>query len=322
MSRHAIRMFFALAFFAFAVPAAAQTGTITGQVTDENGRGISGARVQAVDGVRTVSTATTDESGNFRIVNLPAGTYAVTSTRLGFRLTRVENIAVGAGASATANIRMPELPSQLEQVVTTASRAPEKVIDAPASVSVVTEAEVNERASVSVADHVAALPGIDVARGGLVRANIVSRGFNNIFSGALMTLTDNRFAFVPSLRVNIPYLSTTTPEDIERIEVVLGPGAALYGPNTASGVMALFTKSPFTSQGTTVTIDGGNQSVLRGSLRTAYALSPKFGFKLSYDAFKGKEWDFVPADTIGEQQPRDRDLNRQGGEVRIDFRPT
>lgn len=322
MSANRIRMMFVLAFIACAIPAAAQNGSITGQVSDENGRGIPDARVQATSGVRVAATAIADQSGNFRLSNVPAGTYSVTATRLGFRLTRVDNVTVGAGASATANIRMGEIPSQLEQVVTTASRVEEKVIDAPASVSVVTAEEINERPAVSVADHVAALPGVDVARGGLIRSNIVSRGFNNIFSGALLTLTDNRFAFVPSLRVNIPYLSSTTNEDIERIEVVLGPGAALYGPNTASGVMAMFTKSPFSSQGTTITLDGGNQNVLRGSFRTAWAPTAKFGFKASFDAFRGTEWDFLPADTLGERKPRDQDLNRYGGEVRVDFRPT
>ncbi len=322
MSANRIRMLFILAFMAFAMPAAGQNGTITGRVTDEGGRPVAGAIVQAISGIRTVATAVADENGSYRLSNIPPGTYAVQARRVGFGLRRVENVSVGTGATATTDISLGEIATQLETVITAATKAPEKVLDAPASVSVVTAEQVNERPSINIADHVAALPGIDVARGGLMRANIVARGFNNIFSGALMTMTDNRFAFVPSLRVNIPYLSTTTNEDIERIEVVLGPGAALYGPNTASGVMALFTKSPFTSPGTTVTIDGGNQSVLRGAIRTAHALSPKLGVKLSYDAFRGKEWDFVPADTIGERQPRDRDLNRQGGEFRVDFRPT
>ena len=322
MSANRIRLLFVLALMTFAMPAAAQNGTITGRVTDEGGRPVSGALVQAISGIRTVATAVTDDNGSYRLTNVPAGTYIVQARRVGFGLRRMENVSVGAGATATTDISLNTIPTQLETVITAVGKTEEKALDAPASVSVVTAEQVNERPAINLADHVAALPGIDVARGGLMRANIVARGFNNIFSGALMTLTDNRFAFVPSLRVNIPYLSTTTMEDVERIEVVLGPGAALYGPNTASGVMALFTKSPFTSQGTTVTIDGGNQSVLRGSFRTAHTLSSKLGFKLAYDAFKGEEWDFLPADTIGEQQPRDRDLNRQGGEVRVDFRPT
>ena len=321
-ARYTRRLLLGIAMSVFALPAAAQTGTITGRVTEAGtGRGIANVGVRAVAGLRAVSGSYSEDNGNFRIVNLPAGTYTVEARSIGHQLTRVEGVAVGGGASATVNIMMPVAPSQLQEVVTTASRAPEKVIDAPASISVVTSEQINERPAISVADHVAALPGIDVARGGIIRSNIVARGFNNIFSGALMTMTDNRFAFVPSLRVNIPYLSPTTLEDIDRIEVVLGPGAALYGPNTTSGVMAIFTKSPFTSQGTTLTFDAGNQSVLRGSFRTAWAPTPKFGFKVTYDGVKAKEWPFLAADTVGEKKPRDQDINRQGGEVRADFRP-
>ena len=321
MFANRIRMLFVLALMAFAMPAAAQNGSISGKVVS-GGRPVIGATVQAVSGLRTVAAALTDENGNYHLTNLQAGSYAVTARLLGYTPSRTDNVSVGAGATATANITLASAPSQLEQVITTASRAPEKVIDAPASVSVITAAEVEERAAVNVADHVAALPGIDVARGGIARSNIVARGFNNIFSGALLTLTDNRFAFVPSLRVNIPYLSPTTNEDIERIEVVLGPAAALYGPNTASGVMSIITKSPFTSQGTTLTLDGGQQNLIRGSFRTAWAPTPKFGFKATYDVFHAKEWAFLPTDTIGERKPRDQDVNRQGGEIRADFRPT
>ncbi|MFN2602500.1 MAG: TonB-dependent receptor domain-containing protein [Gemmatimonadaceae bacterium] len=317
------RLLLGVAITVLALPAAAQTGVITGRVTEAaTGRGIGNVGVRAVSGLRAVAGAYSDENGTFRIVNVPAGTYTVEARIIGYQLTRVEGVTVGAGATASVGLIMPVSPSQLNEVVTTASRAPEKVIDAPASISVVNAEQINERPAISVADHVAALPGVDVARGGIIRSNIVARGFNNIFSGALMTLTDNRFAFVPSLRVNIPYLNPTTMEDIDHIEVVLGPGAALYGPNTTSGVLALFTKSPFTSQGTTITVDGGNQSVMRGSFRTAWAPTPKFGFKVTYDGVKAKEWPFLPADTIGEQKRRDQDINRQGGEVRADFRPT
>ena len=237
MSANRVRVLFVLAFMAFAMPAAAQNGTITGRVTDEGGRGVAGAVVQAISGLRTVASASADENGNYRLSNVAPGTYRVQARRIGYVLQSVDNVAVGAGATATADLRLTEAPTQLETVVTGASKAPEKVLDAPASVSVVSAAQVNERPSINVADHVAALPGIDVARGGLMRANIVARGFNNIFSGALMTLTDNRFAFVPSLRVNIPYLSTTTNEDIERIEVARGPNSLLFGIGGPGGIV-------------------------------------------------------------------------------------
>ncbi|HEY8164622.1 MAG TPA: TonB-dependent receptor [Gemmatimonadaceae bacterium] len=306
----------------FASTALAQTGMITGRVTEAgSGRGVTGARVQAVTTLRSAGSVVTDENGNYRIGALPAGTYDVVVTRIGYRMARNPSVSVGSGATAEVNIAVNVIPSQLEMVITTAARAPQKVVDAPASVSVVNEVEINERPSINVTDHVAALPGIDVARGGLMQANVVARGFNNIFSGAMMTLTDNRFAFVPSLRVNIPYLQSQTNEDIERIEVVLGPGAALYGPNTPSGVMHVITKSPFSSQGTTLTVDGGNRSVLRGAFRGAYAPSQKFAAKISADVFRGKEWPEFQHDTL-ERVARDTDLRRWGGEARVDFRPT
>ncbi len=335
MSPNRIRILFVLALMALSVPAAAQTGSISGRVTT-GGKGVVAASVQASSGIRA-SGASTDENGNYRITGLQPGTYTVTARHLGYTAVTTANVTVGDGATATTNFSLVEAPSQLNEVVTIASRAPEKVLDAPATVSVVTAAQVEERAAVNIADHVVALPGVDVARGGIARSNIVARGFNNIFSGSLLTLTDNRFAFVPSLRVNIPYLSPTTNEDIERIELVLGPASALYGPNTAGGVMAVTTKSPFTSQGTSLTVDGGNQNLIRGSFRTAWAPTPKFGFKATYDVFQAKEWDFCGGgasftdksspcyqvnDTIGERKVRDNNVKRQGGEARVDFRPT
>jgi len=314
-------LFIVLGLTFFAVPAAAQSGSITGRVTAaDGGRPIAGARVEARVSGRTAGSATTDDNGQFRIVNLAEGSYSVTAARIGYQVQRVEGVQVGTGI-VTADVSMSPLPSILDQVVTTASRAPEKILDAPASVSVVNEKQINERPSITVTDHIATLPGIDVARGGLMQANVVARGFNNIFSGGLLTLTDNRFAYVPSLRVNIPYLIPTNNEDIERIEVVLGPGAALYGPNAAGGVLHLITKSPFTSQATTLTVDGGERDVFRGAVRTAGALGERLGYKLSFDSFRGNDWRPAQPDPL-ERAPRDFRLRRQGGEARIDFRPT
>ncbi len=322
MSAYRIRILFVLAMMAFALPARAQTATLTGKITGAEGKPVGGAVIQALAGSTPVATATSDEAGNYRLTVPSAGSYILKIRRIGYTLMTRDNLSIGGGGSSNLDFSLNQSMVQLDMVVTAASRAPEKIIDAPASVSLVGTTAVEERAAVNVADHVVAQPGIDVARGGIARSNIVARGFNNIFSGALMTLTDNRFAFVPSLRVNIPYLSTTTNEDIDHIEIVLGPGAALYGPNTASGVMSITTKSPFATEGTTLTIDGGNQNLVRGGFRSAFVLTPKIGVKASYDVFHAKEWDFLASDTAGEQKSRDREVDRRGGEVRVDFRPT
>lgn len=330
MSANRIRMLFVLAMMAFALPLRAQTATLTGKVTNREGKPVQGAIVEALTGTQVVASATANDDGIYSLTVPRAGNYLVSVRRVGYaRITR-PNLSIGAGGSSNIDFQIETSVMQLEAVQTVASRAPEKVLDAPASVQIVNSEAIESRAAVNVTDHVAALPGIDVARGGLVRSNIVSRGFNNIFSGALMTLTDNRFAFVPSLRVNIPYLSPTAQEDIDHIEVVLGPGAALYGPNTASGVMSVTTKSPFQGNGTTVTVDAGNQDFLRGGFRTAWILSDKLAVKGTFDIMRGTEWGYPKADSIGnpadpsddEKKPRDPDIRRYGGEVRLDFRPT
>ena len=316
-----LRLSIAIAITLLPLSASAQSGSISGRVTAAgSGQPIAAARVEATAGGRIAGSTTTNENGEFRIANLAEGSYALTVVRIGYQMQRVERVTVGAGI-ATADVTMPVLASVLDQVVTTASRAPEKILDAPASVSVVNAKEINERPSITVTDHIATLPGLDVARGGLMQANVVARGFNNVFSGAMLTLTDNRFAYVPSLRVNIPYLIPTNNEDIQRIEVVLGPGAALYGPNAAGGVLHIITKSPFDSEGTTITLDGGERDVFRGALRTAGSFGEKFGYKLSYDSFRGNDWRPAVPDTL-ELVPRDLRLRRQGGEARVDFRPT
>src|SRR6185436_2388303 len=119
--------------------------------------------------------------------------------------------------------------------------------------------------SLTTTDHLKGTPGLDISQGGIVQSNVVARGFNNIFSGSMLVLQDYRYAAVPSLRVNVPFLFSGTNEDVERIEVLLGPASALYGPNSSAGVLHIITKSPFTSQGGTLTVDGGSRSILRTS---------------------------------------------------------
>jgi outer membrane receptor for ferrienterochelin and colicins len=316
--------------------ARAQTGTIAGRITDTTSAApLTGATVRAVSGGSTAGTATAGEDGAYRIVNIAPGTYDVVVTRIGYLVRRIPAVRVTAGQTAQVDVRMAELVTQLNPAVVVASRQQEKVLEAPASVSVVETREIEERPAVTVADHLRGLQGVDATQGGIAQTNIVTRGFNNAFSGALLTLTDYRFAGVPSLRVNVPLLFTGTSEDIERIEVLLGPASALYGPNSSSGVLHVISKSPFTSQGTILTVDGGERSIFRGGFRHAGTAGQKFGYKVSAEYFRGNDWETTdPAEPDSIQRPngtpgartkvanvRDNDVERLSGEGRFDIRP-
>jgi len=325
-------------FLAAATPALAraQSGSIGGRVTDSTTSApLSGATIRAVAGTNTAGSATAGEDGSYRILNVPPGTYEVVVTRLGFLARRVSSVRVTAGQNAQVDVRMSEIATQLNPATIIASRNQEKVLDAPASVSVIETQQIQERPAVTVADHLRGVQGVDATQGGIAQTNIVTRGFNNAFSGALLTLEDYRFAAVPSLRVNVPLLFTGTNEDIERIEVLLGPASALYGPNSSSGVLHVITKSPFTSKGTILTLDGGERSILRGSFRHANTVGQKFGFKVSAEYFTGKDFEYddpaepatiprpngIPGQRDTVANARDFDVKRFSGEGRIDIRP-
>ena len=326
-----------LASVVFAATAAAQSGSLTGRVISKDaGRPLGNARITVSDGTRTAGVAISGETGNFVVTTVAAGTYMVTVSRIGYQLQRLPGVVIRAGQPTNITAAMVEIPTQLNAVVTTASRRPEKALDAPASLSVVTSETIERRPAMSVADLVKGQPGIDVSSGGIAQSMIVARGFNNAFSGSLLMLQDYRFAGVPSLRVNVPYLSLGQMEDIERVELLLGPASALYGPNSGAGVLHVITKSPFSSQGTTLSVQGGQQNIFRGAARHAGTVGDRFGYKLSGEYMSGDDFQFKdPGEPDSIARPltpggartrvrnqRDFGFERMNGEARIDIRPT
>jgi outer membrane receptor for ferrienterochelin and colicins len=304
-----------------ASPAQAQGG-IAGKVTNKlTNQPIGSAPVEVIGSSgQLAGRAVTSTDGRYRVTGLAAGTYSVSVIAIGYKAVRAVNVVVAGTGVTTVDVGLEGQVYQLEAVTTAVSKAPEKAVDAPAQVSVVAEVEITERPALSVIDHVKGLPGVDISQGGLVQSNVVGRGFNNIFSGALLTLIDNRFAAVPSLRVNVPGFFTATDQDIEQMTFVLGPGAALYGPNSANGVLAITTKSPFDSKGTTLSFEAGYRAdsrypncsaawygqdaatcgqsydngtgLYRAGLRHAGTVGTKFGYKISGEYLKGTEWNY------------------------------
>lgn len=359
MRFHRWNIVFALVGLTSATPLWAQNGSITGTVTDRStSQPVSGAVVQALGSTGAAAASTTTAAnGTYRIAGIPAGTYTIQVRYIGFQPARIANVTVTAGGTATADAALEPAVVQLEQMVVSATRRPEKQTDAPVFSSVIPQVQVTERPTLTVTDHLKGLPGVDISQGGLVQSNVVGRGFNNIFSGATLMLIDNRFASVPSLRVNVPAFFPSANEDIEKIEFVLGPGAALYGPNSANGVLAITTKSPLTSQGVTIGVETGYRSdsrtpdgaaydggagMVRTTARGAFKLSEKVGFKLSGEYLTGTEWRMRdPAEPtslpLATQPPipglepgtcnnttgcRDFDLRKWNLDARVDVRPS
>ncbi len=341
---------------ASALPALAQQdGGVAGTVKDPTtGRPVAGAHVDAVtaDG-RVVGSTTTDAQGNYRLSGLRPGTYSVVFKNEGGSESKLDAV-ISAGQTSTVNVQISAGAVALNPLVVSASKRAEKALEAPARVEVVSEREIEARPAVTAVDHLRSVNGVQIAQTGAGSANVVARGFNNIFSGALHALQDYRLTGVPSLRVNFLQFVPANNEDIQRMEVVLGPGAALYGPNTADGILHILTKSPLDEQGTTVAFGGGTRSTLQGEFRSSQLLAPNFGVKLSGQYVRADEWRYTDPAEVAEQNKfasnlafyradlmraagisqteadiriarigaRDFDIERWTGDVRADWRIT
>src|SRR5829696_1673316 len=145
MSANRIRILVVLAMMGLVTPLRAQTASLTGRIINREGKPVTGATIEARTGATIVATATSDETGNYRLTVPQAGTYLVRARKLGFARTERDNLSIGAGGSTNLDFRLGESVVQLEVVQTVASRAPEKVLDAPASVQVVSTQAVQER---------------------------------------------------------------------------------------------------------------------------------------------------------------------------------
>ena len=306
-----------------ATPVAAQQATITGRVLDAASQTpLSGAEVSA----RGVVTQT-DAQGSFILSGVP-GRITVRADAQSFAGAE-QVVGVAAGATVTLEFALEARPFELQAVRVvsgTRSATAQSSTNVPAAVSVISRREIETQAPTTVGDLVAGVPGVDAPQSGIQTRNIVTRGLNNVFSGSLLVLTDYRYTGVPSLRLNAYNMIPVPPLDIERIEMVLGPASALYGPNSANGIMHIVTTSPIDNPGTSVSVSGGNQSIFTGAFRQAFRVNEKIGLKVSGQYFRGN--DFVyrdPAEVATPSNPliaaRDFAVERYGGEARLDFRP-
>jgi len=297
----------------------AQEGAVSGTVSDgQSGAGLSNVQVEvtAADG-SVVAGGFTSASGAYRIQAIPAGTYAVIFSLPGWMLGEEASVTITAGQTASLSVSMTERSFSLNPITVTASKRVEKALEAPAAIEIVTREDIAERPVVTVADYVKGKAGVDFVATGLQSSYVVVRGFNNVFSGTTLNLTDYRISRVPSLRVNISYFQPTATADLDRVEIVLGPGSALYGPNAANGVIHYLTRSPIDDPGVSLslatglrqqgdTADGASSSsdgTVQMEGRLAWANEAEtFGLKLSGQYFGGTDFAYNDPTELEQQE--------------------
>ncbi|MDX2128544.1 MAG: TonB-dependent receptor [Chloroherpetonaceae bacterium] len=282
---------------------AQNVGSLRGTVKDKaTGDPLAGATVQLTSKLGTKTTT----DGKFEINVIAEGNYTLSVRYVGYQ-NYSQSITIKPGDN-TVTVSLKEMETVASEIVVTASKGrQEKRLDAPVTIEAVNADALRQTATTSPLGAVAKLKGIDFVERGINTVDITSRGLNTQFNTRMLTLIDGRLATLPGLGLPQFMLAPNPSSDIANIEVVVGPAAALYGPNAHAGVVNMITKNPFDFAGAEVRVKGGNQSLYDVNFRFADYIGD-FGFKVTaqlMDAEQfaaGNTFMFVPPGFIGQNQ--------------------
>jgi iron complex outermembrane recepter protein len=143
--------------------------------------------------------------------------------------------------------------------VTTASKEPVKVSRTPAAIYVITQEDIRRAGATSIPEALRLAPGVEVARIDAVKWSIGIRGFGSRLSRDVLVVIDGRTVYDPLYAGVYWEVQDTLMEDVDRIEVIRGPGGTIWGPNAVNGVINVITKSTKDTHGELVSVGGGNE---------------------------------------------------------------
>ena len=206
------------------------------------------------------------------------------SPTVGRRILSLAVLAVFLSGSASAqspqgvpDISRMSIEELMNVEVTSVAKRPQRVADAAAAVFVITQEDIRRSGAASIPEALQMVPGLEVARIDENKWAIGSRGFNGRFDNKLLVLIDGRSVYTPLFSGVYWNVQDVMLEDIDRIEVIRGPGATLWGANAVDGVINIITKPAQATQGGLVTAEVGTEE------RTAESV--RYGGRLGNSAF-------------------------------------
>lgn len=176
--------------------------------------------------------------------------------------------AFGSTLAATPPEALDLSLEELLQVdVMTASRKAQRLQDVAAAVFVITREDIERSGATSIPEALRMAPGVQVARLANNRWAVSTRGFNGRFANKLLVLMDGRSLYSPLFSGVLWEAEDTLLEDIDRIEVIRGPGAAMWGANAVNGVINIITRKARDTQGNLLVAGAGTEERAFGALR-------------------------------------------------------
>lgn len=202
-----------------------------------------------------------------------------------------------------------DLESLLDQTIVTASKRPQKLSDAPVAATVITAEEIAASGARSIPELLRTVPGLDVMQSTSTTYDVCARGLNEVGTNAMLVLVDGRSVYVDLYGIVVWDQLSVCLEDIQAIEVILGPGSAMHGANAFAGVINILTFSPDEKPGNSVRAMVSTLGESYGSLRHADRHG-KLSWKLTSAWDRSTDWqdDVVEAENA-----------RVDGQLRLDL---
>lgn len=267
----------------------AQT-TITGTVVDNTQEPLIGASV-VLKG--TTSGTITDFDGNFTLVISEKAPFTLVVSYVGFKNAEVQI----SGNQTGLKVVLTDESSILDEVVVSASRVEEKILESPVTIEKLDLQTIKASASPDFFDQMTKLKGVTSASGSMTFNAINTRGFGGIANTRFVQLVDGIDNSAPLLNFPMGNLIGIGENDIKSVELVPGAASALYGPNAFNGIMLMNSKSPFDYEGLTVSAKVGVTKADNDIVNPLYGADlryakvfGKFGFKVTGSYFGATDW--------------------------------
>ncbi|EON79457.1 TonB-dependent receptor [Lunatimonas lonarensis] len=281
------------------LPAAvAQQTIISGKVTESDTKdALIGVNI-LVKG-RVLGTVT-DINGNFNLQVNQSPPLTLVFSMVGFTTQEIE---ITQAEVRGLNVSLAEQTFLGQEVVVSASRVEESILQSPVSIEKMDILAIRETASDSYYKAIANLKGVDVTSSSINFQILNARGFNSTGNTRFVQLTDGMDTQAPALNFPIGNLNGPSELDVESVEFIPGAASALYGPNAFNGILLVNSKSPFEYQGLSAFYKQGfnhingrpgeptsPQPMYEGAIRYAHAFNNKFAFKISASFLEATDW--------------------------------
>lgn len=238
----------------------------------------------------------TDDRGNFKIAAIQKLPATLVFTSVGFLNKEVEVTS----ASQSVRVFLEPASGLTVDVVVSASRLPERILESPVSIERVNLATIRNAPSPSYYDVIGNLKGVDITTSSFAFKTPSTRGFNGSGNLRFNQLVDGMDNQAPALNFSIGSLIGLTELDVESMELLPGASSALYGSGGMNGTLLINSKNPFKYQGLSIQVKQGVNHIDNAqhaaapyydySLRYAKKLSEKFAFKIGAQYIKAQDW--------------------------------